>query len=74
LWQDALVTNCFAFSEAMLDAGFCLPTIASRSGEAGGDAGYLKVIIFFYPASSIQDPVSETIWDKPSFPKICLFW
>jgi hypothetical protein len=31
---------------------------ASPSGEAGGDTGYLKVIIFFYPASSIQYPVS----------------
>jgi hypothetical protein len=38
----------------MLDAGFCLPAIASRSGEAGGDTGYMKVNIFFYPASSIQ--------------------
>jgi hypothetical protein len=43
--------------EKMLVAGFCLPAIASRSGEAGGDIGYLKVIIFFL--SSIEHPGSS---------------
>jgi hypothetical protein len=33
-------TYCIAFMEKMLDAGFCLPAIASRSGEAGGDTGF----------------------------------
>jgi hypothetical protein len=60
--------------EKMLDAGFCLPAIGFASGEAGGDTGYLKVIIFFYPASSIQYPVSETLWNKRSFSQFCLFW
>jgi hypothetical protein len=43
------------------------PPSASPSGEAGGDTGYIKVTIFFYPASSIQYPVSETLWNKCSF-------
>jgi hypothetical protein len=30
------------------------PPSASLSGEAGGDTRYIKVIIFFYEASSIQ--------------------
>jgi hypothetical protein len=50
--------------DQMLDAGFCLPAIGFASGEAGGDTGYLKVIIFFYPASSIQYPVSCQLWHK----------
>jgi hypothetical protein len=29
-----------ALMEKMLDAGFCLPAIASRSGEAGGDTSF----------------------------------
>jgi hypothetical protein len=37
------------------------------------DTGYMKVIIFFYPASSIQYPVSETLWNKRSLSKFCLF-
>jgi hypothetical protein len=49
------------------------PPSASPSGEAGGDTGFIKVIIFFYPASSIQYPVSETLWNKRSFSKFCLF-
>jgi hypothetical protein len=61
LWLKIWITPWAAVMEKMLDAGFCLPAIASRSGEAGGDTGSLKVIIFFYPASSIQYPVSETI-------------
>jgi hypothetical protein len=31
------------------------------------DTGFIKVIIFFYPASCIQHPVSEALWDKRSF-------
>jgi hypothetical protein len=50
---DSFLKVIFVLDQ-MLDAGFCLPAIASRSGEAGGDTGYMKVNIFFYPASSIQ--------------------
>ncbi len=53
-------------------------TLCCDYGEDAGcrflDTGYLKVIIFFYPASSIQDPVSYTLWNKRSFSKFCLFW
>jgi hypothetical protein len=65
LWQNMWITPCAAIMEKMLDAGFCLPATcplvpcmaggsASPSGEAGGDTGFIKVIIFFYQASSIQ--------------------
>ncbi len=46
-------------------------TLCCNYGEDAGcrflDTGFIKVIIFFYPASSIQYPVSETLWNKRSF-------
>jgi hypothetical protein len=52
------VTHFIAFMAKILDAGFCLPAIASRSGEAGGDTGFKRYLSLFYPASGIQYPVS----------------
>ena len=51
------ITLCSAFMDQMLDAGFCLPAIVSRSGEAGGDTGFLKVTILIL--SSIKHPGSR---------------
>jgi hypothetical protein len=52
-------------------------TLCCDYGEDAGcrflDTGFIKVIIFFYPASSIQYPVSATLWNKRSFSKFCLF-
>jgi hypothetical protein len=45
--------------EMILDAGFCLPAIASRSGEAGGDTGSLNGVSLFL--SSIKHPVTSII-------------
>jgi len=42
LWQKIWITPCAAVMDQRLDAGFCLPAIASRSGEAGGDTGFLR--------------------------------
>jgi hypothetical protein len=44
--------------DQMLDAGFCLPAIGFAFRRGGRGYWFLKVIIFVYPASSIQYPVS----------------
>jgi hypothetical protein len=54
LWQETLVTHRIALMEKMLDAGFCLPAIGFAFRRGGRGYWFLRVIILFYPASSIQ--------------------
>jgi hypothetical protein len=67
LWQETLVTRLAALMEKILDDGFYLPAIGFAFRRGGREYRFLKAIFFFYPASSIQHPVSDSFCDKLSF-------
>jgi hypothetical protein len=51
--------------EKMLDAGFCLPAIGFAFRRGGRGYWIFKDNYLFF----IQDPVSETLWNKRLFLK-----